>query len=289
MKEQEFTAATESPYPSRAELHGETLSPYKYQERVSDRMASSRLNYIDELCGTGEFKAAEKLCESYFALHEGAVSKDLFTIAQTYTSLPYQEWMFDEDKQPTPKRRQAIYDQSVHLASIARESLERASKSPSQNKDYSYLAGSLSETLFYATAARMMAAETDVPLVIVPAPSWLDSSSHASLVQKKRDGVDFIAYYYDLVIPIQVKTRITNATKSYREEILVVGIDQLMPAGHNNPANKLCDAFAEEVATHTPNNSAIDAQNRLFARIEDHALTHDERLRKDNIALLRRY
>lgn len=269
---------------NEASIYSQNPSPRR-ERRISNvpKLERSRppqsymRGYLDSLVRDGEFDLAHDTVEYYFRNHEGTVSDQLFSVAMQSISLPYHRWMRSEQHMLTGEQRQYAYRTSVNLATLALEYHGTSSATAQKIRTR----GIASETLFYVAATRLMSAGNNLPLVITPAPLSMDASSSRHGVA--REGVDFIAYYHDFTVPIQVKTT-SKREQGYRPEILVIALDQIAaPEDHTH--TQLLESYQREVKDETPHRTACNAQDRLYNKLQQHVATQEGALLRDNIAL----
>ena len=267
------------PYPdsllSRREQR--LLSPFT-PERDRSLQPFTR-QYLDELIEDKAFDLAEQVSEHYFGRHEGILPDDLFSVAMQYISLPYRRWMHDESAAPTDEQRTKAYETSANLTMLARNQYKREFP---PIKDITK--GAASEALFFTAANRLMASSPHIPLIVVPAPLRMDDSTTSK--PGIRDGVDFLIYYQDFIIPTQIKTRPGPKATGYRPEILVITMTDLAPSG-DIEFEQLYDAYAQEISEKQPNDIANNIQARLYNKIDRHIDVYEDELRHDNIVFLR--
>lgn len=233
---------------------------------------------LDQAVADGELDLAHKASEYFYSKHEGSYSQELFQVGLLDISLPFQQWMKDPNYNLTQQQRMHAYEMAVNLSGLA---IEYAGLH-SSNEKRAMARGIVSEALFYAGTTRLMASSPHIPLVVIPAPLWMDKSTAGA---KKRDGIDFITYYHDTVIPIQIKSSRGVAGKPYRDEILTIYMKDFT-YDEDWDLSSLQSVLQSEVQAKEPSMEAQSFQEKLFAKIDEHATSKRELLLGNENVLL---
>ena len=260
---------------SRAEIH----SPLSRKESAPRTVREFRLDstpfpfllpFLDQAISDGKFDLARSACEYFYSKHEGSYSNELFQVGLLDISLPFQQWIQDPHYNLAQEQRTYSYETAVNLYNLAIEHLDL-------RQDRAAARGIVGETFFYAGATRLIASSPDIPLAIVPAPLWMDASTPGA---KERDGVDFITYYQDMIIPTQIKASRVSQGRAYREEILVLYMRDFT-SEQDWDLSLLQSVLLQEVETREPSTKAQSFQDKLFAKIDEHAMSKRDLLLSD--------